>query len=1084
MQAVLLGLSGVVLFLAGVFAVYKANGRPRFRYRQLLLPVVALAYGLLAVRRYVEIDASVWVLVEWLERKVPPLASLINIPFLEAMICNFLILVGFVAIKGLYKGIVALAANAYETGLNRLFGVVYHYDEDYGFWFLRQEYQGARRLFRNLYVCAVAIAALLFMAMAIWPDFAGFDNQFYPAFAVLVLGECCFFLFGLTRGEYLDGVDFEDDGAVRVFQYAKVQEALRHYFGDRLLQSGSRGSRRRTSSTHADFCDELAQSDDHSARIAGEYFKSLVSRGILGDGGHRASYGALNHDLALECVRLLRGESIVFATPFYRDVVPYVFLPLSAQLLRNKRVLVLYGSGASEDELRAYVEEGLSFATSVPDMWSVGTSMDLDADEPCDIVLVPFSSLGDVRNAIDHAPFLEQVSFVVVVDPSSLLATYQIGLNYLAEYLSQGTSATYCVFDRNSDGLVDSLSHALRVNLTEVSATEYAEGSAIYMMWDVDGENLQHRLMPGVAQYLGVGTEIGLVALKSQVSTVSWASNTAVPLADQRWIDGQYYGDLLAFSKIPQEQLQLDKRFEWCSDMWSMRKAQARFVVAEDEYANMYEAFRQFGTRGAEQVFVNVLSPHYVLRPYMVDNFEMFEADPKAVPSLSPDFAKSQRNAIFSIVMAIAQSDELLAEDEIAARLRYVGLPFHNVREAVEGLLIDHIDVSDDFKGVLPEDQLIVREVEEYDPAQRAFVTKRYYGLSNHALYTESFSSLRSVPLITERPDGSKQLLGARLYGHVYQSFLPGQFTVIGGKYYEVVTVSDSSVVLRRAADHFSHRRYYRQLRSYTIQNWEPVEGASSTRTIADIVVQRVLVTMEVATEGYLDLANFGDLGNAQRVLVSDIPSRRYTNKSALRLEFPGASPEAVTTLAVLMSEFLVTLFPRDWNYIAVLALYGNELPEGMLSRFACDCADNVIYIVEDSLIDTGLVSCVDRNVQRIMELCWDYLDWHRDKMDGVVDEEPEWEVGSLPEFVAPPVYEGFFRRLLGRLKRFFGIGSSKKASPAALVPEEPMQPVSEAAPEEPAQPVSQAGDSDGIGQIVDEGADTMVEDGEGADAG
>ena len=34
-------------------------------------------------------------------------------------------------------------------------------------------------------------------------------------------------------------------------------------------------------------------------------------------------------------------------------------------------------------------------------------------------------------------------------------------------------------------------------------------------------------------------------------------------------------------------------------------------------------------------------------------------------------------------VMAMAQSDELVDEDEIAARLRYVGLPFHNVRELV-----------------------------------------------------------------------------------------------------------------------------------------------------------------------------------------------------------------------------------------------------------------------------------------------------------------------------------------------------------------------------------------------------------------
>ena len=170
----------------------------------------------------------------------------------------------------------------------------------------------------------------------------------------------CFCLLGMLREEYLSDVVFEDDGASRVFQYAKLQEVLQHYFGDRLLQLGSRGASRKSMATHDDFCAELMASESHESRLAGGYFRSLVTRGVLSSDERTAQYGPLNHDLVLECIRMLRGESVIFATPFYRDFVPYVFLPITSQLMRNRRALVLYGSGASAEGLAGYMEEGLA----------------------------------------------------------------------------------------------------------------------------------------------------------------------------------------------------------------------------------------------------------------------------------------------------------------------------------------------------------------------------------------------------------------------------------------------------------------------------------------------------------------------------------------------------------------------------------------------------------------------------------------------------------------------------------------------------------------------------------------------------
>lgn len=1019
MLRIFLGFAGVALFLLGVLLVYKANAGATSRYRQLLLPAVAVLYGVVAVMAFNRMSTLLQQTVLFAANYVSFISTL-PITFVVGVLFNVLLLIGFVAVKGAYFALVFIGARLLPKLAESLARVFYAFDESEGLWFLRAEYRGARFLVRNLYVAAIVASALLFFLAGVFPDAPPFANPFYPGLAVLAMGEACFALSGVTKSEYRDDMQIEGDGAVRIFQYAKLQDVLRHYFGDTLIFENDHSARKKSEMIHEDFCEKLIASEDFSTRLAGGYYKALVERGVLGKGDRREVFDSLDHDLAWESIRLLQGKSVMFASPFYYDYMPYVFLPVVAQLQRNRRVLVLFGPGSSEESLKAYMESGIAFVTGVRDMWSVG-AIRKDPHEQPHIGMLSFSSLGDVCGVLENADYYKTVSFVVVVDPSSLLATYQIGLSYLAECLSCGEPVTYCVFDGNSDGLVDSLCHALRASLTEVAATEGANGVSASMFWEADAPSLQLRLVPGVARYLGVGTELGLVAMKSQVSKVTWASSRNVPLVDMRWIAGQYYCELMSFAGLPQEQLQIDAHMSFSWDAWAVRKAENAFLVAEDEVCNMYETARQFATRGFEQSFVNIVVPNYILRDYMSRNSEVFLHDPKAIPSFAPDYSRSQRNIVFSIVMAMAQAKNFLPEETVLARLRFAGIEVKDAREALEGLLVDHIDAEGTDHGSLPENQLIVDVVEEYVPALRDIVKKRYFRLKDAASYSDCFSGLRNVPLMTEESDGTSALVGDRLYGHVYQSFLPGQFTVVNGKYYEIASISaENGVVMRRASDHFSRRRYYRQLRSYCIDEWTSGENAGDKRTVSNVVVERVCATISVETHGYLDMDDFGNLSSARKVLLSDIPVRRYRNKSSLRLEFPGASSAVTLTLAVLISEFLVTLFPRDHAYLAVLVSGSHLLEEGLLPRCNGIEESGTVYIIEDSLVDIGLVSCLDRNIQRILELCYDYAQWHEDMLEGLVDVEEEWDVSEVPAFTPPTVEKGFVRKCLDKLKSLF----------------------------------------------------------------
>ena len=282
----------------------------------------------------------------------------------------------------------------------------------------------------------------------------------------------------------------------------------------------------------------------------------------------------------------------------------------------------------------------------------------------------------------------------------------------------------------------------------------------------------------------------------------------------------------------------------------------------------------------------------------------------------------------------------------------------------------------------LPENHLICDEREVYDPVMRRVSLKRSYGITSSSQGASPFAGLRNVPLITEMPDGSRKVVGTRIFDLIYQTWLPSQYLTLEGKYYEVVSISADGVLLRRAADHFLARHYYRQLRSYKLSIMTENPRADSERTFQGIKMSVERARVDVRTVGYLDMDDYGNIAGAHRIEVTSAQDRRYENKDLLRIVFDGASAEVTRTIAVVFSELLVTLFPKDHQYLAVLTSSGNALPEGILNQLEGSYAANEVFVVEDSSIDIGLVSAVERGMQRILETCFEFLDWHEEMLN------------------------------------------------------------------------------------------------------
>ena len=103
--------------------------------------------------------------------------------------------------------------------------------------------------------------------------------------------------------------------------------------------------------------------------------------------------------------------------------------------------------------------------------------------------------------------------------------------------------------------------------------------------------------------------------------------------------------------------------------------------------------FVLFSTRAKSQGFVNVISENYLLRDYMLDNALTFISDPKAIPTIVADYARTERNTVLKLLIRMA--GEQVGEEEIAEALTVSGIDFESPVDALNELIRKHCSIDD-----------------------------------------------------------------------------------------------------------------------------------------------------------------------------------------------------------------------------------------------------------------------------------------------------------------------------------------------------------------------------------------------------
>jgi hypothetical protein len=1017
----LVGTFPIVVLLLGVRA---ANSPRSTRVRQVPLPVVAVVFAVLALIVLYRFNTAFDGVLAWAFRLFPFLGNAYDVTWLYT-VENALVVAAFAILKYALRPLLARTANGEHFLGSALASPFYVHDAGSGLWFVRPHLSTLRTFYRVFYWVSFGLCLVLIALAQTIPGWPGFLAVSFPAIAVLVLGEFFFAIDGVTRAEHRDDIAGERDASERAADYGALRHVLRSTFPEHVLDDDVAVAPAPPTSPSTRL-NELARSEQDVDLIGTEYFERLREDGA-----------ELDTDLVDTAIGLMRGSSALINNPFYADLTPYLSFPAYFHLLQSRKCLVIAGRDAIADDLVEWIRQGLESITGVPDLWRVEQLGDAAADD-IDVAVLRFADIHNLELVRTHDDLLAQVQFVILAEPSRMLSTGQLGLGLVLSRCGRDAPAVFAAFDRNHDGLVDALSHLLKVNITDVIASGQPHGVSSEMVWRTDGPPMHSQILPGITRYLGIGTEIAAVALKYQVAEVHWVGADAFPVSDMTWISGQYHGQINAFAEIDSPQNALAASIIPHSNPWDIPRSENRFLVVEDEARNVYETIRLFTTRGTRNGFVNVISDDYLLRDYMIANREIFSADAKAIPSIVPDFARTERNVVFRLLITLIAFE--LSESALTKEFELLG------RSVAQGRPDRAADEEDPTLGLLREliqrhtgisDLTITRSTRVEDGEVVGHdVVNTYYRVGPGAGADAVLEALKPAYFFVEDEVEQRNYIGGCLYGHVYQTALPGQFLTFAGKYYEVQSIGTSAyrdgVVLRRAAEHIRGRRAYRQLRAYQISDTSTAQTPGSHIHVGGVELLRRHATIGVRTLGYIERTTGEAVASSRRVEVDGIPDRAYQEKEFLEIRLPGVAPHVRRTIAVMLNELFVTVFPYAHPYIVALTNDPDREFGDLLPAAEHDVDDGAILIVEDSLIDLGLTVAVERNWRRLLEIITDYLLWQTTAP--AANPEPVTRENDAPIFApvdATPATPkvSLWRRIRSAVRRWLGIPRDGEAS-------------------------------------------------------
>lgn len=740
---------------------------------------------------------------------------------------------------------------------------------------------------------------------------------------------------------------------------------------------------------------ELAEQDELAA-----YFLKYVKE--------RARYDVLQGQAVNAGLRLLKGESVYCACQFCRELDMCIFFAMYSVLIKGENGLLIVEDDDNLEDLRKWIKDGIEEIQGIYDLWKVEI-VDDNSDD-FQIGILSFQKMYSADLGRHHEKFFKNVGIVVILEPSDLLTGGQEFIRYLGSKIKRKEgNCIWMLCDRNSENMVDLFSQLLQIEFKYVNATPMPAEEFLTIYWNSDGEKVTS--WNPARRYLGSEADVILKTGESEIAPVYWYGEGVVPVRDLRLIMGQYYRQYCKAIHRHYSQQWIDQNIIFQTSGTFCKVEKEKYLLLEDYMFNVAEMNRQYLSCAREKCILHIFSCDYLLRDFMLENRSLFEADPKFVAQLVPEYVNSERNLGIGLVRKLLEGWQ--REKDIIEYMRSCedaekswADTEHIGTVRLQKLVYNVLGVSDS--------RIIVRTGVNHVTKMTNNKMEHWFRLEDDKVERAFYNNFCQAAYVDESGE-TKYISRLLLAGHLFQKYLPGQYIILAGKYYEVTGISekDNQTFLRvsRAFDKITGRKYYRQNRKYIVRQCvsEPeVDKIPAMDQKREWYIQKLFADIEVETRGYMILERWRDLKAGEvRLLPKSkyhIPNRYYHRKRILVLGLNPLFFDAIRLIkmAAYLKESMCTFFPQYYHLISIgieekylenISL-SERVKKYVFSEMEVEAIsgegenfwvkDNYepmcIYIIEDSQEDLGLITAIERNIGKLIDILCEYEVWANSK--------------------------------------------------------------------------------------------------------
>ena len=724
----------------------------------------------------------------------------------------------------------------------------------------------------------------------------------------------------------------------------------------------------------------------------------------------KASGVVMNFEYQNALIQLLNGDSVFVRDNIEGEFSPYYSAYISYYVSQGKCALIICPANSISVKVKNELERVLANASGMYSLCKVDSVEGLINGSEPDVIICSIEELIEMDFNLRFKELAKRIHFAVMLECSSFLEYDNLRIDLvLSKFYSIPNDMTFAfVSSYGNDRIREHIKSIFSYYCSELESfnNDYRPSNSNVMVWKGESfYNLQDSLKIGAigSAYLGTAIPLAIVAIKNDFPSVFI-------------IPGETTGDFY-FSKNATDtnSMDLDAYFNSKVDLKNViiprtsdatQEEDLKVICIYDETFNLFDSLRKwFKYAGKNGSLIHVISPSYMLREYLADNYKELLNSSNIFRALYKEHLCLERSRLLHVLAMFADSD--VEEKELARISRTYG--WEKKYAKFTDLLFDAVKIvrseAYDFYNYFE-----INDDNHLNCSKNSIEVIRHYKLTDKKLISDIVKSFEQAEVLVNTEPLCRINV---LKGNLLNYYLQQQIVAFDGNYYQVTEVNNNGQLVVNPSSPNVLYDYF-VFSDFEITAAERIDDCNDHHCF-DFNIYEANVTRNIY--GYVSSTNGNDFSSSSeyRDVVSENKTVELTNVPILELRIPKNLFENATNdektiklFSVLLNGTFKTLFPNlhqnlfavpniRFNRDNVYKIIGHKQQanaEELLELVVGGIFDSVIthdddkemvslYIIEFSCFEYGLVKALYQSITDALNIVFNYLNWYLESGKG-----------------------------------------------------------------------------------------------------